>query len=382
MNNRKLKIIYVLTSGGIGGAQRYVRDLTTALPKNEFETVTITGGKDIPSLSNRIVPFFVNDVAAIASLARAFRSFSPDIIHLNSSKAGVLGAFSAFLYNSLLRKKGTPRARVVFTAHGWVFNPANHPPYLVRVAYALLHRTAAYFQDAIVNVSGADYDIALHYRIASARKLVTIPNGIDPNMKFLDREIARKAILSKLATEKFLNSSTHELMNSTWVGSIGRLSKEKDYGTLIRAMALVPRAICIIIGNGPEFKTLKVLSGKLQVDDRLFFVSPRGDDAILLKSFDLFILPSIKEGLPYSILEAGAAGVPAIVTDAGGMPEVFKDFPASVVPMKNPEAMAARINKFLENPSLREEARHAIATSVATRYRIDAMVRETKRVYH
>ncbi len=401
METAKLKIIYVLTASGVGGAQRYVRDLAASLPKDRFEIKILTGGGDLHWLSNRISPFFlVNDWLAVLELAAAFRRERPDIIHLNSSKAGVLGSLAAFIYNSAMRPFGTPKAKVVFTAHGWVFNPANHPPLMVRRTYALLHRAAGFFQDAIINVSKVDYEIAMRYRIAPPQKLCTIHNGIDSNISFLNRETSREEILARLNPSPYppapegrgsLNEIERLNPHLPWIGSVGRLTKEKDYATLILAVWLVPEVLCFVVGDGPEKTNLQLITKNLsseggsssggKLTSRIFFVPPDGNDALLMKAFDVFVLPSIKEGLPYTLLEAGAASIPAVVTDAGGMGEVLETFPMSVVPKRNPEALAVKIKEFIENPSLLEAAREAIGKSVRERYGLDRMIQATEAIY-
>src|SRR3989338_2036339 len=97
-----IKVLMVITKDDIGGAQRYVRDLAENLDKARFEAKIITGGKDgVYFLSNFFKPHFLffNDLAAVIELFFIFRREHPDVIHLNSSKAGVVGAFAACLCN-------------------------------------------------------------------------------------------------------------------------------------------------------------------------------------------------------------------------------------------------------------------------------------------
>src|SRR3989344_5537524 len=97
-----VKVLMVITKDDVGGAQKYVRDLMENLDKAQFEAKIITGGKKgVYFLSNSLKPhfLFLNDLAAAVELFFVFRREQPDIIHLNSSKAGVVGAFAAFLFN-------------------------------------------------------------------------------------------------------------------------------------------------------------------------------------------------------------------------------------------------------------------------------------------
>ena len=373
---RKLqKILYLLTKSDVGGAQKYVRDLAANLDPNSFESKILYGGKDVRWLGNAIRPwfFFANDWLAIIELVRVFRREQPAIIHLNSSKAGVVVTIAAALYKLSLRF--LPRTyyvllpRVVFTAHGWVFQPGNDLSRGARFAYRLLHRFAALFQDTIITVSEYDRTLALRYKIAPASKLVTIHNGIDPNaISFLSKEEARKEIQKRLKTYDL------GLMTSNpWVGSLGRLTKEKNYKTFIEAAREVPNAYFFVIGDGPEQKDLRLKTYDLGLIERVFFVPPHGDDAILLKAFDVFTLSSIKEGLPYSLLEALSAGVKVVVTDAGGMSEAIRHCPGtSIVPIHNAQALAAEIQNTLNQKT---------KTIPCIPFPLDAMVTKTAMLY-
>ena len=195
------KIIYLITKGNWGGAQKYVADLASHLDPRRFDARIMRGGVDIPHLSNKISPqtLFLNDWLAIFELFRTYRREAPAIIHLNSSKASVIGSFAAGIYNLSLVISRKSLVKVIFTAHGWVFNPLNKLSSSTRFFYTLLHRIAALFQDAIICVSAYDRALALTRHIAPARKLYAVLNGIDyENLKFLDKVSARKKILETL----------------------------------------------------------------------------------------------------------------------------------------------------------------------------------------
>ena len=95
------KILYIITKSDVGGAQKYVSDLAANLDKSLFETKIICGGKNIRWLSNKVWLWFlfINDWLAIAEIVKLLKKERPDIIHLNSSKAGVIGSLAAFFYN-------------------------------------------------------------------------------------------------------------------------------------------------------------------------------------------------------------------------------------------------------------------------------------------
>lgn len=372
------KILYIITKDDIGGAQKYIGDLTENLDKKLFEAKIFRGGKEIKWLSNKTCPYFLffNDWLAIAELARIYKKEQPDIIHLNSSKAGIIGSLAAQIY-----KVKCPPPKVVFTAHGWVFNPTNALSFPVRWFYIFLHKIAAIFQNKIICVSEHDYKLALQYKIAPENKLITIHNGINPDIKFLDKQTAKKEILKKLSTSPACAGKDF-LTNVPWIGSIGRLVKEKNYETLINAAALMPNAYFFIIGSGPESANLQQTINNLQLTKRFFLIDPDGEDYKYLKAFDVFVMSSIKEGLPYILLEAMAAELPIVVTEAGGIPEIIKNHENGLmVSQKNPEMLAKAVQGLIKNKNIANELRVTAKKIVQEKFNLKQMVIKTENLY-
>lgn len=364
----KTKIIYLVTKDDIGGAQKYVSDLASHLDPEQFDVKIITGGKaGARFLSNAFWPLllFINDWLALGELFLIFRRERPAIVHLNSSKAGVIGAIAAKL-------AGVPK--VVFTAHGWVFNPDNYLGFLRRWVYIIFHKAAALFQDAIINVSEYDRQLALKYKIAPARKLITIHNGLDwENLKFLDKKTARKAINAL---------SVNKIDGEIWIGSIGRLVKEKSYEDFIEAAALIkdPAVRFLIIGDGALKEKLTGRIKQLGLENKFYLVNQMAPAAPYLKAMDIFLLSSIKEGLPYTLLEAMAAELPVVVTRVGGMPEIVTGH-GLVMPPREPEELARAINYLLDHP---EEAKKTAKTAnnfLKTDLSMGKMLAATREIY-
>ena len=361
----KKKILFLITKDDVGGAQKYVNDLRAYLDRQKFTVKILTGGKGgVHFLSNAFYPqfLFLNDVAALVELIIKFWREKPDVVHLNSSKAGVIGAFAAKII-------GIPK--VVFTAHGWVFNPDNRLSFWRRWLYRFFHRIASKFQDVIINVSEYDRQLAVRYDIAPSKKLLTVYNGIS-DVAFLNKKDARRALKT---------ISGHPVsLDGTWIGSIGRLVVEKDYATLIEAAALVKNATFFILGSGSEYRKLKSKSEKLKIADRVCILEDMAPAAPYLKAFDIFILSSIKEGLPYTMLEAMAAELPIVVTRVGGMTEIIEGR-GLVMPPREPEELARAINYFIENPSEAKKMAVAAHNFLEDQLSLDKMIRETQKIY-
>ena len=375
---RKQKVLYIITKADVGGAQKYVADLAANLDTDLFETKILCGGRDLKWLSNKL--FIINDILAVAELIKIFRTERPDIVHLNSSKAGVVGSVAAKFYNLLkfsVSGGKYQKLKVIFTAHGWVFNPDNYLNRPVSLGYRLVHKLAAFAQDAIINVSDYDREIALRYNIAPAEKLVTIHNGIDAKMGFLDKQTARKEIIKKLEIGNWKLE-----INRPWIGSIGRLTKEKNYQTLIKAASLVPNAYFFIIGSGTEISNLKSQILNLKLENKFFILPPTGSDSVFLKAFDVFTMSSIKEGLPYVMLEAASAAMPIVSTDAGGIPEIIQNQESGiVVPKGNADKLAEAIKTIIGNPNYASKLGRRAQLSCASEFNLQTMIEKTQQVY-
>lgn len=389
-----MKVLFLITKSDVGGAQKYVRDLAASLPHEKFETKIITGGKDgVRFLTNAFRPYFLflNDIAAVIEIALLLRKIQPDILHLNSSKAGVVGAIAAKIYNVGCLMFGVRGlgVKIIFTAHGWVFNPENHYGWLRRHLYILFHKFAALFQDAIINVSEYDRQLALQYHIAPAKKLFTIHNGIDAvNIEFLERAVARNKLLEKLISGvPSLNAKRLTLNAAPWLGSVGRLVAEKDYATLIDAAALLKHQTSnfelrtFVIGDGYERPMLEKKIAELGLQNDVFLLGAIPNAERYLKAFDVFVLPSIKEGLPYTLLEAMAAGLPIIATRTGGMPEILEPQNGLIVPPRDPKAIADAIKKLLADNQLQKNLSANARTYAERELTLDRMVRQTTVVY-
>jgi glycosyltransferase involved in cell wall biosynthesis len=378
------KIIFIITKGDVGGAQKYVADLNNNLDRSKFSVEILTGGKGgVRWLSNAFRPYFLffNDWLALFELKKVLKSKNPDVIHLNSSKAGVIGAIAA--------KLASKKIKVVFTAHGWVFNPQNHNSWLRKNFYIFLHKFAGKFQDVIINVSEYDRQLALKNKIAPPAKLITIHNGVGiKNLKFLEKDSAQKALLeiincspAGLLSEARGTKEVKLEVNGPWIGSIGRLVKEKDYGTLIRAATYTNKNILFfIIGGGDQRFASEKLIRKHRLENRFFLFGKIKDAYQYLKAFDVFVLSSIKEGLPYTLIEAMSSGVPVIATKTGGIPEILSDR-GYLVPPRRPELLAQTIEKALsdqkKSQSLSQKAREYAREHLS----LEVMVEKTEKVY-
>lgn len=300
------KILYVITKANWGGAQRYVFDLATHLPKDTFD-VSVAFGRpgrlaaelrgagikthEVRSMQRDIS--FGADARSFFELLRLFRKEKPQVVHLNSSKAGGVGALAA-------RLAGV--RTIIFTVHGWPFGERRNV--LSRAAVWCLSWITALLSHTIITVS--DYDLRKAQKMPFVHnKAVRIYNGIGP-MHFGSGEKIRTAFPPGV----------------TITGTIGELTKNKNQRTLIAEAAQDPNMFIAIVGEGEEREALEkeIAKHTLEARVKLFGFMPAHE---ALRGFDRFTLPSLKEGLPYVLLEAKQAGLPIIANRVGGVGEIL-----------------------------------------------------------
>src|SRR3989344_4502679 len=235
------KILYVITKSVWGGAQKYVYDLATNLPKDRFETVVATGGNGplVEKLEQALIRtialpvlqesggffeviFSLINLHALFTLIKILRTERPNIIHLSSSKIGGIGGVAAFIFK--LSNFFTFKPRVIFTVHGWPFNEAR--PWWQRGVVFIGSWFSVLFQNKVVLIDTPDYRTAAKF--LPRRKLVLIPNGIG-EIDFLPGEEARSFLARKIGRP--ITSDT------VLIGTIAELTRNKGLPILLSAMS-------------------------------------------------------------------------------------------------------------------------------------------------
>lgn len=379
MNPEKKKILYIITKSNYGGAQRYVFDLATSLPKEEFDVAVALGGTGVKGADTgllaqkliskgiRVITIrsFMRDVSVVKDVLAFFELFSillrerPDIVHLNSSKAIVMGAFVA----RTLRVK-----KIVATIHGWAFNEPRPPFELTLITY--LHKLGVLLCHHTIVVSETD-KLQTGAWGSLSKKITAIHNGIGA-ITFFSRTDAREKL--KLPQDALI------------IGSIGELTQNKNYASLITAVALLKKKsiaefIVSIIGDGELAESLRIQSNN-EISGGIVFEGYRQDGAEYLQAFDIFVLPSLKEGLPYVLLEAGMANLPVVSTNVGGISEVIEtDVTGILVPSNTPEVLSYALSTYIEDPHLRSTHGTALKAKVLKDFSTESMLKNTLSVY-
>lgn len=370
------KVLYVITKGNWGGAQKYVFELATRIPKENFEAVVACGeGEILPSkLSEKNIRSVkieslardisvIKDFKVFFELIKIFKKEKPDIVHLNSSKVGGVGALAA-------RVCGV--RQIIFTVHGL---PVNEPrPWYARAAIALASWITFILSKEVIMISQKELDQVKKWPFVK-NKLRLIYNGIaSPN--FLEKSQALEKIAQ--TTGKNLDFFT----GKTIVGTIAEFTRNKGLQYAISAVKEIPNILYIIIGTGEEEYSIKRQIKFLNLEDKVLLAGFIPDASKLLKAFDIFLLSSVKEGMPYVIMEAGFANLPVVATDVGGIKEIISNNESGIiVKSKDPEAINRAIISLIENTNQRNTLAEKLYTNASLNFTVDKTVGNTCLIY-
>jgi glycosyltransferase involved in cell wall biosynthesis len=334
-----LRVLELLVSTELGGGPAHVRDLVTLLPPDEFQ-VTVgapaggpytqvfsssgSGFVDLPC--DRLVPGLVRLVT------REIRDHGIQIVHSHGKGAGVYGRLAA-------RRAGIA---AVHTFHGIHFRGY---PIGLRSGYLALERWLAGTTQAIIHVSESQAREADHLGLAPRGRSHVIVNGID--IERLERLVSNAPISRRMlgvASEAFV------------VGTVARFDRVKGLDVLLdafsRLAAALPRAVLVLIGDGPEAGRLRASAAERRIQDRVVFAGALPDAARGLPALDAFASASRGEGLPLGVLEAMACGLPVVATRVPGHVDAVDDRVTGVlVPSGAAAALADALLGLASDPA-------------------------------
>ena len=366
-------IAHIVHHFRVGGMENGMVNLINHMPEERFRHVVICLD-DYTGFRARIrrndVDFYAlakpagRDVSWYFRLWRLLRVLSPDIVHTRNLSA-LEGQFVAAAAGIRARIHGE-HGRDVFDLHG-----RNRKYNLLRkLARPLVRRYIAVSRDLeqwLIDTVGVP-----------PQRVSQIYNGVDSAL-FHPRKDARNIGPAGFATE-----------TGFVIGSAGRMAAVKDYPNLVRAfirlLEIEPsarqRARLVIIGEGIARETCLSLLREANAEHLAWLPGERADVAELMRNMDLFVLPSLGEGISNTILEAMSCGLPIVATRVGGNPELVEDaHNGTLVPVSDPEALAQTLLKYFRSESLAETQGQASRARIESHFSMQAMVQGYLSVY-
>lgn len=329
---------------GLGFARRGC-DVIMAVPPGSPVIEKIAGRIPVITAAFETPPFMTP-----LTLKRHISTHLPDIVHAQTSKAHT----HLWIATGLLR---------------------NAPPLVVsrRVAFKVSRAGRLKYRTGVAHyipISGAAAQ-SLTDAGVDAQKMTVVPSGVDLDV-FRNSSGDSRLLDSWRAGGKFL------------IGTVGALEKEKGHGVLLRAARKVlgehPGCILVIIGRGALEGRLKEQVNLMGLAGRIVISGLSAPLEDILPLFDLFVLPSLQEGLSTALIAALAAGLPVVASRTGGIPEVIGSDCGILVPPGDHDALARALLDLVENGGLRDRIARA-GTGKAEKFNIDVTVERTIEVY-
>lgn len=281
-------------------------------------------------------PYSLQNIRAYRQLKEIVDSEKYDIVHCHTPMGGLLGR----LASRNIRKSG---AKVIYTAHGFHF--CKGAPKLNWILYYPVERFMARYTDVLITINREDFNTARKFKV---KEHYAIPGiGLDIG-KFKNVTVNRQEKRAEIGI------TDEDIM----VISVGDLTKRKNHEVVIKAIAKLnnPRIKYVICGKGELEDYLKGMTSDLGLEDKVIFAGYRKDVNKILKASDIFIFPSLWEGLGLAGIEAMAASVPAIVSRRHGILEYsIENETALLCEPRDVDCMAGSLRTLMENKELSDK---------------------------
>jgi glycosyltransferase involved in cell wall biosynthesis len=359
-----MKILFLTTHFNTGGITSYILTLGEALVKSGHQVwVASSGGNCTARLEAAGIRHVTINIRTKSEVhPRVVLSFSPlyqlirqegiEIVHAQTRVTQVLGFF-------LSRFTGI---KLVTTCHG--FFKARWFRKIFPCWGAAVIAISKPVAQHLIKDFGVD-----HHQVH------LIVNGID-----LNRFVMTDGPMRREARHKT------DLGDDPLIGIIARLSDVKGIDVLIRVMPLIlkemPLVNLMIVGQGPQELALKKLTEQLELTAHVHFKSTTDQTQELLRAFDVFVMPSLMEGLGLSVMEAQACGIPVVASRVGGLVDLIEDGRSGyLVDVNDPSALANRIMEILRNPQHSKHMVEQARLNIEQHYSAQMMLRQTLKVY-
>ena len=360
-------MLQVIDDATVGGGQQHVLLLARGLKERGFAVTVACAGtgylvdelqkSSIPvvsvALSNRV------SVTQIFRLARICRERRIDVLHTHGGTAGLWGRLAGIWGRVPVR---------IHTHHG--LHALHWNRSVKAMAAQGVEFLLKYMTSSVICVSEGEAHLGVRHKIVDRRNCVVIRNGIE--LKDFENLQDPQEIRKELG---FL--SDHVV-----IGTVGRFHIQKGYEYLVGAMPAIlrdhPQARFLLVGEGELLETVRAAIASQGLSDNVVLTGARYDIPKLLGSMDIFVLPSLWEGFPLSLLEASAAGKALVATDVEGNNEIVKaGINGLLVPPRDSGALARAVGELISNVSIRrsmgERAREIAGISYSGEIMIDSI---------
>jgi glycosyltransferase involved in cell wall biosynthesis len=366
MSGERLKVLHLLASLPVGGAEDLVAAIVRGLNPERFLVQAATigppgaigeellrGGYPVISLGLDIKR--TPGLKLVAGVRRLLKEVSPDILHTHLYHPNLYGRLGAL---------GLGLAGMVAEVHNAYTR--------VKLHRCLWNFLLGRMTDRLLVSSPQVWEDVRRYDGVPASRLMIIPYGI--RLEELEVPLSQAEAQARLGVSGFC------------LGTVGRLEEQKGQEYLLAALPeLLPEIedlVVLVVGEGRQEEALKSQARELGVAGRVRFLGTRRDLPLIYRALDLFVLPSLWEGLPLALLKAMGAGLPVLATQVSGALDVIKNgVNGKLVPPANSQALAGAILDLYHRPGVRAQLGEAARQTVAARYSLEAMLSRLEVLY-
>ena len=311
------------------------------------------------------------DIRCILELNKLLKSYHIDILHAHDDKT--------LLYGWLL-KLLNPKLKIIYTCHSHPnYNRKDFDSFIKFINYRIRKFIRLFlikrFQKPIIVVSKATKKLLVKDNLKE-NDIIVLYNGIDVNFW------KKKNNCKKLKKELGLKN------NEFLVGTVARIDYDKDFPTFFKVVKLVtaqvPNVKFVVVGDGKgnELYNTKIMAKKMGLEGTVFFTGHRNDLLDIYSSFDLFLMTSLSEGLPNTVLEAMSMEVPVVSTAVGGVPElVINGETGYLCQVGDVKSLAEKIVYLLKNKALHTQFAQAGRKRVITYFSFEERIKKIEKIY-
>ena len=373
---KKYRILHI-THATVGGVAEYIKLFFNNMDRDKYEIYLICPEngklkKDIEAMGINVYPVNINrdisikdDIKSLIQISKLIKLIKPNLIHIHSTKAGILGKVAAFI-------NGVPN---IYNPHGWSFSMDVCK--IKKYIYALIERYTSLFCNSIINISEHEYELAKKYRICKENKLQIIHNGIDIS-KYKNKQFSKSIILKELGIPE----------KSFIVGMVARISEAKDPFKFIR----IAKEMC---NNNDEIYFVLVGDGELKNDIEQAIIENKLENRVIITGwteevekyisiFDVGILTSRWEGFGLALVEYMASLKPVVSTNAGGIKDIIKDkYNGTLIDIhSNEKKFINAIIELKEDKKLRTMYINNGKDMVEKEFNINKVIEEHEKLYN
>ena len=374
----KIKVCHIITKLELGGAQKVALYIVSHLDREKFIPVFVAGkggfldheaaelkGVKVyftSTLIRQIRP--CRDLLGFLGILKILIKERPGIVHTHSSKAGILGRWAAFI-------AGVPV--IMHTIHGFGFNDRQKG--MMRSVLILVEKLTAKITDRLIVVTKEDKEKGLNHGIGTEEKYVLIRAGIDV-------EAYKKLSIDRARKKEELGILPEQKVITT----IGPFKPQKNLKDFIEVAKRIhqrsPDSVFLVVGDGELRKELEFLIFAYGLKDRVKLLGWRDDIAEILAVSDLFVMTSLWEGLPRTILEAMCMKLPVVANAVDGVKEIVKDgVNGYLTEPYETERMADLALKLLNDKALREEIGRRNFDAMTGEFNLNYMAKQYAELY-